>query len=396
MGSAMTAAPRAYLRRKLRDRDVRQAAGQVAVLLAFAGIGYVITVNAIANMARLGMQTGFGFLESVAGFDVTLKLIAYGQGSSYGRVLLVAVLNTLLAAFGGIVLATVLGFLLGIARLSTNWLLATMAGAYVEAVRNIPLLLFVLLCYHPLHDALPVVRNSLVVAGVVFLNNRGLSIPSPIAGDVFVAVPIALLLGALAARLLGRWAERRQAATGRTFPTLAASLGLTIGFPLLVFIGCALSVGWDVPQRGRFGISGGIVVLPELVAIVLALSIYTAGFIAEIVRAGILAVGVGQREAARALGLKPSLVLRLVILPQALRVVVPPLINQYANIVKNTSFGAIVAYPELVQVFMGTTLSQTGHAIEIAVITLAIYLGINLAVSLVMNRYNRRIALVTR
>ncbi len=385
-----------WLRTKLRDRDVRQNLGQIAVLVALAALGWLVAVNAIANMARLGMQTGFGFLESVAGFDVTQKLIPYGQGSSYGTVLLVAVLNTLLAAFAGIVLATGLGFLVGIARLSTNWLLSTMAGAYVEAARNIPLLLFVLVCYHPLHDALPVVRNSLVVGGVVFLNNRGLSIPAPNAGDVFVAVPILLVIGLVAARLLERWAARRQAATGRAFPTLAANLGLIAGLPLLAFVACAFAVTWDVPTRGRFGVSGGIVVLPELVAIVLALAIYTAAFIAEIVRAGILAVSVGQREAARALGLRSGQVLRLVILPQALRVVVPPLMNQYANVVKNTSFGAIVAYPELVQVFMGTTLSQTGHAIEIAVITVAVYLAINLAVSLAMNRYNRRIALVTR
>ena len=385
-----------FLRAQLRDRDVRQTIGQVAVLLALAGLGYVVVVNAIASMARLGMQTGFGFLRSVAGFDVTQKLIAYGQGSTYGRVLLVALLNTLLAAAGGIVLATILGFLLGIARLSSNWLLSSLVGAYVESVRNVPLLLFVLVCYHPLLGALPPARDSLSVGGVVYLNNRGLAIPAPDAAGAFIAVPLVLAAALLAARWLKNWAARRQAATGQTFPALAASLGLTVGLPLLALAAGAAATGWDVPRMGRFGVSGGTVVLPELVAIVLALTIYTAAFIAEIVRGGILAVSVGQREAARALGLKPGLVLRLVILPQALRVILPPLMNQYANIVKNTSYGAIVAYPELVQVFMGTTLSQTGHAIEIAASTLAVYLAINLALSAAMNWYNRRIALVTR
>ena len=385
-----------WLRAKLRDRDVRQSMGQIAVLLALGALSYFLVVNAIANMARLGMQTGFGFLDSVAGFDVTLKLIDYGQGSSYGRVLLVAVLNILLAAAGAVVLATVLGFALGIARLSSNWLLSTLVGGYVEAVRNVPLLLLLFVCYYPILGSLPPARDSLSAAGLVFFNNRGLSLPTPLSAAPFVAVPIVLVAGIAAARLLKRWADRRQASTGQAFPVLAASLTLMVGLPLVAAVVCGAAVTWDVPRLGRFGINGGIAVPTSLFAILLALTIYTAAFIAEIVRAGILAVSVGQREAARALGLKPGLVLRLVILPQALRVIVPPLMNQYANIVKNSSYGAIVAYPELVQVFMGTTLSQTGHAIEIAAITLAVYLGINLAVSLVMNWYNRRIALVTR
>jgi general L-amino acid transport system permease protein len=386
----------ALLRTKLRDRDVRQTIGQVAVLLALAGLGYGLVVNAIANMARLGMQTGFGFLGSVAGFDVTLKLIGYGQGSSYGRVLLVAVLNSLVAAAGAVVLATILGFALGIARLSSNWLLSTLVGAYVEAVRNVPLLLLLFVCYYPILGSLPPARDSLSVAGLVFFNNRGLSLPAPLAVAPFAAVPIVLLAGMVAARVLRRWAERRQALTGRAFPVPAASVALVVGLPLVTALACGAAVAWDVPSLGRFSVNGGVAVPTSLFAVVLALTIYTAAFIAEIVRAGILAVGVGQREAARALGLKPGLVLRLVILPQALRMIVPPLMNQYANIVKNSSYGAIVAYPELVQVFMGTTLSQTGHAIEIAAITLMVYLGINLSVSLVMNWYNRRIALVTR
>ena len=385
-----------WLGAKLRDRDVRQNLGQAGVLLALAALGYALVVTAIANMARLGMQTGFGFLGSVAGFDVTLKLIEYGQGSSYGRVLLVAVLNSLIAAAGAMVLATLLGFALGIARLSSNWLLSTLVGVYVEVVRNVPLLLLLFVCYYPILGSLPPARDSLNLAGVVFLNNRGLALPAPLSAGGFLAVPIVLAAGLAVVPMLRRWAARRQALTGRAFPTLGVSLGLTVGLPVVVAIACCAAVSWDMPRLGRFSISGGVAVPTSLFAILLALTIYTAAFIAEVVRAGILAVSLGQREAARALGLRPGLVLRLVILPQALRVIVPPLMNQYANIVKNSSYGAIVAYPELVQVFMGTTLSQTGHAIEIAAITLAVYLGINLVVSLAMNRYNRRIALVTR
>ena len=384
------------LRRALRDRNVRQTIGQIGVLLALAVLGYFFVANAIANMARLGMQTGFGFLESVAGFDVTLKLIDYGQGASYGRVLLVALLNTLLAAFLGIVIATVLGFVLGIARLSTNWLLSTLVGVYVESVRNIPLLLFVFVCYYPVVGSLPSTRNSFDLFGVVFLNDRGLALPTPQTPGPLLAVPLALLIGLVAARALAAWAARRQAATGRAFPVLAVNTALIVGLPLVAAFVAASATAWELPRMGRFGVSGGSALPASLFAIVLALSIYTAAFIAEVVRAGILAVSAGQREAARALGLKPGQVLRLVILPQALRVVVPPLMNQYANIVKNSSFGTFIAYPELVSVFMGTTLTQTGHAIEIAVITLLVYLAINLALSLVLNWYNRRIALVTR
>jgi general L-amino acid transport system permease protein len=384
------------LRRALRDRGVRQGLGQAAVLLALAGLVWLVVVTAIANMARRGMQAGFGFLDSVAGFDVTLKLIDYGQGSSYGRVLLVAVLNSLVAAAAAIVLATLLGFALGIARLSSNWLLSSLVGVYVEAVRNVPLLLLLFVWYYPILGSLPPPLDSLSVAGVVFLNNRGLALPAPLTVAWFFAVPVVLAAGIAAAPVMRRWAVRRQALTGRPFPVLAATVGLTVALPLLVALAGGAATAWDVPRLGRFGVNGGVAVPTSLFAIVMALTFYTAAFIAEVVRAGILAVSVGQREAARALGLRPGHVLRLVILPQALRAIVPPLMNQYANIVKNSSYGAIVAYPELVQVFMGTTLSQTGHAVEIAVIVLAVYLAINLALSLLMNSYNRRIALVTR
>ncbi|MBI3517582.1 MAG: ABC transporter permease subunit, partial [Proteobacteria bacterium] len=285
----------ARLRTALRDRAVRQTVGQVAVVLALAVLGYFFVVNAIANMGRLGMQTGFGFLGSVAGFDVTLKLIDYGQGSSYGRVLLVAVLNSLLAAAGAVVLATLLGFALGIARLSSNWLLSTLVGGYIEIVRNVPLLLLLFVCYYPVLGSLPPARDSLSAAGLVFLNNRGLALPAPQSVEPFLAVAIVLLAGIVAACALTRWAARRQAATGQAFPALAASLGLTVALPLAAAVVCGATVAWDVPRLGRFGITGGIAVPTSLFAILLALTLYTAAFIAEIVRAGILAVSIGQR-----------------------------------------------------------------------------------------------------
>lgn len=383
-------------RRLLRDRAVRQNLAQLAVVLALLLLGYGFVTTALANMARQNMGTGFGFLDSVAGFDVTLKLIPYGQGSSYGRVLLVALLNTLLVAAVAIVLSTILGFLIGIARLSTNWLLATLATVYVELVRNIPLLLLIYLCYFGFVQALPVAQSGLALGGVMFLNQRGLFMPSPSSADPILAFGAALLVGAVASEAVRRWSARRHAASGRRLPVLPIALVLTVGLPLLAAGLAGTRIAWDVPQPGRFGIRGGISVIPEFVGLLLALTLYTASFTAETVRGGILAVGAGQREAARALGLKPVQVLRLIVLPQALRIILPPLINQHVNVIKNSSFGAIIAYPELVNVFMGTTLNQTGHAIEIAVIAVGIYLAINLSVSAAVNWYNHHIAVVTR
>ncbi len=380
----------------INDKRVRDTASQILVIVALlAVVGYFVA-NARENMVRGGIASGFGFLWTNAGIDLPMKLIDYGAASTYARMLLVGVLNTLLVSVLGIVLASLVGFLVGIARLSRNWLLSRLAYAYVEFVRNIPLLLFVFFWYFGIIRALPPPREGFRLFDLVFLNNRGLTFPSPTSGLAFLAVPAALAVGVAVFLLVRRWALRRQAETGQPFPILEAGAGLIVGLPILAALGAGSAVAWDIPQPRGFNVSGGVVLIPEFVGLLLALVTYTAGFIAEIVRGGILAVADGQRQAARALGLSEGQTLRLVVLPQAMRVIVPPLTNQYVNVVKNSSFAAAIAYPDIVSVFVGSALNQTGQAVEIIAITLAIYLVISLTVSVLMNWYNRAVALPTR
>ena len=378
------------------DKRVRDTASQILVIVALlAVVGYFVA-NARENMVRGGIASGFGFLWTNAGIDLPMKLIDYGAASTYARMLLVGVLNTLLVSVLGIVLASLLGFLVGIARLSRNWLLSRLAYAYVEFVRNIPLLLFVFFWYFGIIRALPPPRDGIRLFDLIFLNNRGLTFPSPVDAWAFLAVPAALTIGVAAFLLIRRWAMRRQAETGQPFAILETGAALIVGLPILAALGVGSTVAWDVPRPRGFNVAGGVVLIPEFVGLLLALVTYTAGFIAEIVRGGILAVADGQRQAARALGLSEGQTLRLVVLPQAMRVIVPPLTNQYVNVVKNSSFAAAIAYPDIVSVFVGSALNQTGQAVEIIAITLAIYLVISLTVSVLMNWYNRAVALPTR
>jgi general L-amino acid transport system permease protein len=382
--------------RFLRDRDVRRWIAQIATIAVLAAIvGYFIS-NALTNVAKAGIATGFGFLDVTTGLDEPFKLIAYGPQSTYGRLLLVGILNTLLVTVTGIVLATLLGFLIGIARLSRNWLLSRLAGGYVEFVRNVPLLLFVFYWYFGVLASLPAPRGSWRLFDVVFVNNRGVALPAPEDGAFFVAVGFALTAGVLGAWMVAAWARRRQAASGKPFPTPLAWLVGAGLLPLGAAIIASAGVDWDMPRAGAFNVAGGVKITPEFVALLGALVTYTAGFIAENVRAGILAVAKGQREAAAALGLRPGLALRLVVVPQALRVVIPPLTNQYLNLLKNSTFGQVIAFPEIFKVLAGTTFNQVGQAIEIMFMLLSFYLAVGLAVSAAMNWYNRRIALVTR
>jgi len=381
----------------MRDREVRGWIAQGGVLLAIVLLLAFFVINASQNMVKSGIASGFGFLSTNTGIDVNFKLVDYGPASSYSRLLLVGVLNTLLVSAIGIVLTTILGFLVGIARLSQNWLLSVLSGAFIELVRNIPLLLFVFFWYFGIIRALPGPRESIVVFGGVFLNNRGLYLPAPASSAiVFLAVPGALAAGLALFWLVRRWARARQARTGAPFPLVAAGITLLVGFPLLAAVLATLASDWDVPVPRGFNLRGGTSVTPEFVALLVALATYTAGFIAEIVRSGILSVAEGQLQAAAALGLRPGQTLRLIVVPQALRVIVPPLTGQYLNLIKNSSFAAAIAYPDIVSVFVGSTLNQTGQAIEVIAITLGIYLLINLAVSAFMNWYNARVALVTR
>jgi general L-amino acid transport system permease protein len=379
------------------DPKVRSIAYQVALCAGVALLVYVAARNAITNLERAHIASGFGFWHNTAGFDISQTLIAYSaQASTYGRAFWVGLLNTLLVAGLGIIIATILGFVIGIARLSKNWLVARAATGYVETIRNIPLLLQLLFWYNAVLKALPEMRDSYKVLGGVYLNNRGLFTPEPIFGPGFQWVVIACAVGIAASIGFYIWARKRQEQTGQQAPVFSVALALVIGLPLVVLALAGFPLSFEFPQAGRFNISGGIEVLPEFAALLFGLSIYTAAFIAEVVRAGILAVSRGQTEAAYSLGMRARPTLRLIVVPQAMRVIIPPLTSQYLNLLKNSSLAVAIGYPDLVQVFTGTVLNQTGQAVEVVAITMAVYLTISLATSLLMNVYNSRIALVER
>ncbi|MDQ5909812.1 MAG: ral L-amino acid transport system permease protein [Pseudomonadota bacterium] len=376
--------------------QIRAILFQVVALIVTVAFGLSIFENTQDNLRRLGIASGFDFLSSPAGFDIIQTLIPYSAASSYGQVFWVALLNTLLVSVLGIVFATLLGFVIGVARLSKNWLVARLALIYIETFRNVPLLLQIFFWYFAVLRAMPSPRDSLSLGDAFFLNIRGLYLPAPQFQPGFgwtiaaLGVAIVLTIG------LTRWAHHRQMATGQPFPTVSSTLALLIGLPLMVFWLTGAPLHWQVPELTGFNFQGGLVIIPEMASLLLALTIYTAAFIAEIVRAGIQAVSHGQTEASFSLGLQSSLTLRLIILPQALRVIIPPMTNQYLNLTKNSSLAAAIGYPDLVSTFAGTTLNQTGQAIECIVITMTVYLTISLLISLVMNWYNRRVALVER
>ncbi len=379
------------------DPKVRSVVYQLALCVVVAFLVYGAASNVIDHLERAHIASGFGFWDEAAGFDISQSLIFYSaQASTYGRAFWVGLLNTLLVAGLGIVLATVLGFVVGISRLSKNWLLAKTAGGYVETIRNIPLLLQLLFWYNAALKALPDTRDSLVIWGGAYLNNRGLYLPQPVLLDDFDVVIVAAGVGIVAAIGFAVWARLRQERTGQRSPVCTVALVLALGLPLAAFVLKGFPLKLNYPQAGRFNIGGGIEVLPEFAALLFGLSIYTAAFIAEVVRAGILAVSRGQIEAAYSLGLKPRPTLRLIVVPQAMRVIIPPLTSQYLNLTKNSSLAVAIGYPDLVQVFTGTVLNQTGQAVEVVAITMLVYLTISLVTSLAMNIYNRRVALVER
>jgi general L-amino acid transport system permease protein len=398
--STIAQAPQPARASFLNDPKVRGIAYQIVLVVVVFGLIWIAASNAIDNLRAAKIASGFGFLNSTSGFDVSQALIPYSATSTYGDAFLVGLLNTLLVAGIGVVLATFLGFFIGIARLSSNWIVARVATAYVELIRNLPLLLQLLFWYIAVLRSLPEPRNSVTVGTSVFLNNRGLYIPKPLfAHDAWV-VFAALLIGIASAIAYAVHAHRKQAATGEQSPVISASIGFVIGMPLLAWSVLAFvtvnPISFDMPIKGTFNLRGGLQVFPELVALTLGLVIYTAAFIAEIVRAGILAVSKGQTEAAHAVGLRPGQTLRLVVIPQAMRVIIPPLTSQYLNLTKNSSLAVVIGYPDLVQVFMGTVLNQTGQAIECVAITMAVYLTISIATATFMNWYNARKALVER
>lgn len=379
-----------------RDPRLRSLAYQAALCLVLGFLAYAAIENAASNLARAKIATGFGFWNNIAGFDISQRLIAYAPDvSTYGRAFWVGLLNTLLVAGLGIVLATILGFVIGIARLSPNFLVARLAAAYVELVRNVPLLLQLLFWYNAVLKALPDIRASVTVPGGGFLNNRGLFLPRP-ALEGAEAILFALVGGvvlALAFLVLGR---PRLPPRAKGAPAWLATALLALGPAIVAYLVSGARAVVDYPELGRFNIRGGIEILPEFVALLAGLAIYTAAFIAEAVRAGLMATPKGQTEAAYALGLRRGATLRLIVVPQAMRVIIPPLTNQYLNLTKNSSLAVAIGYPDLVQVFAGTVLNNTGQAVEVVVITMAVYLAISLATSMLMNWYNARMALVER
>lgn len=383
-------------RKPWNDPRVRALIFQTVAIAAVFWSGWALIDNTLANMESRGISTGFGFLNQSAGFGIIMSLIPYDATMSYGRTFWVGLLNTLLVSGMGIIAATVLGFIIGVARLSSNWLIAKIALVYVEVIRNIPLLLQIFFWYFAVLRNLPSPRQSADVGGLIFLNNRGLYLPDPVAEPGFGWVAAAIVIAIATVVVIRILAKRRQMATGKIFPTVKVSVAVLIVLPSLVYVLAGGPIAWDIPELKGFNFGGGITMIPELAALWFALSIYTASFIAEIVRSGIMAVSKGQTEAAQALGLKSGMTLRLVVIPQAMRVIIPPLTSQYLNLVKNSSLATAIGYPDLVSVFMGTTLNQTGQAVEVVAMTMGVYLTISLLISLFMNIYNRAVALKER
>lgn len=367
----------------------------IAVVAVLGVVGYLVH-NTIINLANRGITSGFGFLERTAGFGIVQHLIEYTEGDTYARVFLVGLTNTLLVSALCIVFASILGFAVGLARLSDNWLLRKLSNIYIETFRNIPPLLQIFFWYFAVLRNLPGPRQALNAFDLAYVSNRGLYVPWPTYAPGSWPFVIALLLAVAVSYGLYSFNRQHQLKTGELRRTWPAAVAMLILFPLLAHLGFGAATHWDVPQLRGFNFRGGSVMIPELAALTLALSIYTSSFIAEVIRSGIQSVPHGQHEAARSLGLPNPVTLRQVIIPQAMRVIIPPLTSQYLNIVKNSSLAAAIGYPDMVSLFAGSVLNQTGQAIETIAITMGVYLIISLLISLLMNFYNRKIALVER
>jgi len=391
--SGRQAPPRTFF---LNDPVIRGVFYQIVVAVLVVGFIAWIVNNTAVNLAAQNKTTGFDFLWKTAGFDISFTLFPWSRTSFYWQAFLVGLTNTILVAVIGIFFATLLGFSIGIARLSSNYLVSRLATVYIETIRNIPLLLQLFFWYFAVLKAMPAVRNSIALPFDTFINQRGLFVPKPIVDDQFSFVWLALLVGIVAWFAIRGWAKARLENTGKRFPVFLAGLLLTTVLVAAVWLVSGAQMSFEPPVLNRFNFSGGVELPPELVALAFGLSIYTAAFIAETVRGGIQSVSHGQTEAAQALGLKEGDRLRLVIVPQAMRVIIPPLTSQFLNLTKNSSLGAAIGYPELVNVFTGTTLNQTGRAIEVIALTMLVYLTLSLTTSAIMNWYNARVALVER
>jgi general L-amino acid transport system permease protein len=377
------------------DPVIRGWVFQIVVVGLFVLLAIYLVQNTMANLERQKIASGFGFLEKEAGFEIGDTIISYSAADTYGRALVVGLVNTLRVAVLGIILATILGTLVGVGRLSSNWLLAKICEVYVEAFRNVPLLLWLLLIAKYIRESLPQPRQAWNLLDAIFLSNRGFYMPVPEAHPIDRYIGIALLIGIVVAWVLARWARKRQELTGQQFPRIWAGLGIIIGMPLVIWLVGGAPLKLSVPVLQGFNFNGGMVLQPEFVALLIGLVLYTSAFIAEIVRSGILAIHRGQTEAALAIGLTRGQTMRQVLLPQALRVIVPPMTSQYLNITKNSSLAIAIGYPDLVA-SVNVTINQTGQAIEGILFIMAAYLSVSLSISLFMNWYNKRIALVER
>ncbi len=384
-----------HMRFSLYDTRLRGIVAQVLIIGLVGGFAAYIISNTATNLLDRGISTGLGFISAPSGYDVSQSLVFFPEPVTHGQMFIVGLLNTLLVAGFGVVLATILGLVMGVMRMSTNWLAAGVAYVYVDCLRNIPVLLQILFWYGVLL-ALPGVRQSIDLLGLAQLNNRGLFLPAPVFGAGFSLVVIAFFAAIAAIAALFYWAKKRQRLSGKTFPVFSTSLVILCVFVLVGYFIAGRPLSWNLPVQKGFGFAGGMVVSPEFTALLSALVLYTGTYIAEIFRSAIQSVSAGQKEAAAALGLGPNQIMKLVLIPQALRVAVPQLTSQYLNLTKNSSLAVAIGYPDLVATFGGTTLNQTGQAVEVIAITMGVYLGISLITSMIMNWFNARIALKER
>jgi general L-amino acid transport system permease protein len=379
-----------------RNKESRSVILQIlTIALLFSFLAYIIN-NAILNLAVLGKTFSFDFFNQPASYDINQRLISYTSQDTHFRAFLVGLLNTCLVAVFGIITATIIGFLLGIIRLSNNWVASRIVYVFIELTRNVPVLLHILLLHGIIVHVLPSVRNAHSLADKIFLSNRGMTIPEPIFGDLFFLTGVTLFAAIFWVFYFFRWAKRKRDEEGKIYPVFLISIAILFGLPFIVFFATGAPITWEVPKLGRFNLRGGLTMIPEFLALWLALSLYTSSFIAEIVRSGILAIDKGQWEASRSLGLKRGRILNLVIIPQALRVIIPPLTSQYLNLTKNSSLAIAIGYMDIVATLGGITLMQTGKEMESMILVLLTYLCLSLMISSVMNWYNRRIKLVER
>ncbi len=378
------------------DKELRSVTIQViTIALLFAFVFYIVN-NAIVNLETIGKDYSFKFLSDPSNYDINQHLIAYDSRSPHLTAAYVGIINTLLVAVSGIVLATIVGFILGVLRLSKNWLINRVVYVYIEYVRNVPVLLHILLLHGIVVNTLPIPKNAIDIDGIYFLTNRGFYTPKPLFEPAMWAVLIAFVIAIGFVWWFRNYAHKVQDATGKIYPVFWISLGAIIGLPIITYFLAGSPMTWENPALKGFNFKGGLVLRPEFLALWLALSLYTAAFIAEIVRAGIQAISHGQTEAAYALGIKPNRTMQLVIIPQALRVIIPPLSSQYLNITKNSSLAIAIGYMDIVATIGGISLNQTGREMECMTIVLAIYLAFSLLISSFMNWYNKRMRLVER